>query len=246
MYVYGVLRAGERPRLPEIGIEGMPVGCLEHGRLAAIVTDAVEEPVRPRRRNVMAHSHVLQEAVASAVDVLPMQFGVVLPSAGAVREELLAAHAPVLLGQLDEYAGLVELDVTVSCPEQELLVGLLSADPALREARRALGTGSYQDRIALGETVARAIDAERDRITAWVVDALAPEAVDVMISEPQHEDMHANVAFLVSRGRTGAFLAAAGRLGGGLAPAMSVRCLGPLPPYRFVDVALGEEVATWA
>src|SRR3954451_12368236 len=209
MYVYGVVRAGERPRLPETGIDGLPVRCLEHGRLAAIVTDAVDEPVRPRRRNVMAHSHVLQEAVASAVDVLPMQFGVVMPGARGVRDELLDAYAPLLLAQLDAHAGVVELDVTLSCPEEELLVALLSADPVLREARRVLGAGGYQERIALGETVARAIDAERTRITDWVVETLAPDAVDVVVGEPQHEDMHANVAFLVSRGGTEAFLAAA-------------------------------------
>src|SRR3954452_105104 len=120
MYVYGVVRAGERVALPESGVEGGPVGCLRHGDLAALVGETSGDPVRPSRRNVMAHTRVLQEVVAAGADVVPMQFGVVMPDGDAVRGELLAAHAEALTDQLDALAERVELDVTVTEPQAAL------------------------------------------------------------------------------------------------------------------------------
>src|SRR3954470_21252443 len=100
MYVYGVVRAGERLALPDSGVDGRPVGCLRHGALAALVGESPDDPVRPSRRNVMAHTAVLQDFVAAGADVLPMQFGVVMPDGDAVRDELLAAHAEALTDPL--------------------------------------------------------------------------------------------------------------------------------------------------
>src|SRR5206468_6342502 len=117
--------------MPASGVEGRPVGCLRHGALAALVGDAPDGPVRPSRRNVMAHTGVLQELVTAGVDVLPMQFGVVMPDGDAVRDELLGAHGEALAAQLDALAGCVELDVTVSEPQAALLREVIAADPRL-------------------------------------------------------------------------------------------------------------------
>src|SRR4051812_29276833 len=118
MYVYGVVRAADRLRLPSGGVADRPVARVEEGALAALVSEGGDEPVRPSRRNVMAHSAVLQEIVLQAA-VLPMRFGVVMPDARAVREELLAAHCDVLIAELEALGDCVELDVTVTCREDE-------------------------------------------------------------------------------------------------------------------------------
>src|SRR3954451_24690976 len=121
MYVYGVLRAGVHLELPPEGVAGAAVTRVEHGDLAALVGDIGGAPVKPSRRNVMAHSRVLQEVVAHSADVPPMRFGVVMPNADAVRDELLALHDEVLRAQLHEHAGRVELTVTVTSPQEDQL-----------------------------------------------------------------------------------------------------------------------------
>ena len=73
-----------------------------------------------------------------------------------------------------------------------------------------------------------------------------PHAVDAVVSEPRHEDMLANVAFLVERGRRRAFDAALEELGALFGDEARVRCVGPLPPYRFVEVMLEPEAGAWA
>lgn len=54
-----------------------PVRVLRQGELAAIVSDASEE-LRPKRRDLLAHQRVLDEAGAGGV-VLPMRFGSASP-----------------------------------------------------------------------------------------------------------------------------------------------------------------------
>src|SRR6476469_10337265 len=98
MYVYGVVRAGARLRLPEEGVGGRAVALIEHDDLAALVSEDVDAPVRTSRRNMLAHSGVLQ-AVVAQVDVLPMRFGVVVPDAAAARDALLAAPAAPLAAE---------------------------------------------------------------------------------------------------------------------------------------------------
>jgi hypothetical protein len=248
VYVYGILAADAHPPLDDRGVDGGPLGCVAHEDLAALVGEGVDDPVRPSRRNMLAHSGVLQHVVAAGIDVLPMQFGVVMPDAAAVRGDLLAHHAATLREQLAAHAGRVELDVTVRAPEDAVVARVIRGDARLaREAARLRGVGAdaaYYDRIALGEAVARGVAAERARVEALVLDALTPFAAGAVASEPRHEDMLASVALLVERARLPEFDAAVERLGEHAGDEAQIRCLGPLPPYHFADLAL-EETA-WA
>jgi gas vesicle protein GvpL/GvpF len=245
VYVYGVMRADARPRLQVRGVEGQAARRLAHGDLAALVGEAGEGEVRASRRNLMGHTAVLKEVVAASCDVLPMRFGTVLPDEDAVREELLGAHAGPLAAELDTLAGLVELDITVSCPSDDLVRLLVQGDTALADAARRLRDGSYGDRIELGERIAGAVAGARERITGRVLDALADVAGAADAGEPAHEDMVANVAVLVAWPKLAAFDDAIERLAAELGEPLRVRCVGPLPPYRFAEVPLGREGA-WA
>src|SRR3954466_12164936 len=98
-YVYGVTRASAGWRSPGAGVDEQPVELVAHGELAAIVSDAPRVPVKANRRNLMAHSRVLQEVIELQA-VLPMRFGVVMPARAAVEEELLVAGADWLTAQL--------------------------------------------------------------------------------------------------------------------------------------------------
>src|SRR3954453_20628769 len=164
MYVYGVVRAGVRLDLPPEGVAGGAVTRVEQGDLGALVGTVDEGPVKPSRRNVMAHSRVLQEVVAHSADVLPMRFGVVMPDPGAVRADLLGRHDDVLHAQLDEHAGHVELTATVTSPQDAQLRELLGSDLTLRREAGALESATPAQRIAFGERIATAIDAERERV----------------------------------------------------------------------------------
>jgi gas vesicle protein GvpL/GvpF len=249
MYVYGVVATAPVWSPSAEGVDGGRVELLEHGGLAALASEVVMVPVKANRRNLRAHSQVLQEVVAERC-VLPMQFGVVMPDRDAVREELLGLHAERLHAQVDALEPYVELDVRVLCPEDAVLRRVVSERPEIADLRAGLAgrpaEATYYERIRLGELVAQAIAQERDAIAARVVERLETLAVATEAAEPLHQQMLANVAFLAPRDRLGEFDAAVEQLGRTLGADVRISYLGPLAPHRFVDLSAGSEVAAWA
>lgn len=248
-YVYGVVaKTAGRPPSAE-GVEGHAVELAECGELAALVSDASEVPVKASRRNLTAHSRVLGEVAAERC-VLPMQFGVVMPNRDAVRDELLAAHHEALTAQLAAFEPYVELDVRVLCPEDALLRSVLSTRRDIAELRAALGDrpadATYYERIRLGELVAQAVADRRQAIHERTVAALEPLAAATETGEPLHEQMLANVAFLVRRDELTKFDDAVDRLGDDLGEAVRISYMGPLAPHHFVDLATATEANAWA
>src|SRR4051812_34657966 len=88
-YVYGVVGAKGGPDVgaSASGIGGTDVGVLPYREVAALVSD-VTVPIRAKRRELMSHSAVLNEAAASDT-VLPFRFGTTFPDAEAVVAEFL-------------------------------------------------------------------------------------------------------------------------------------------------------------
>ena len=61
-----------------------PCRLLPAGSLAALVSDVPPGPVAQTRRNMVAHTSVLERAIART-DVLPLRFGTVAPDADRLR-----------------------------------------------------------------------------------------------------------------------------------------------------------------
>jgi hypothetical protein len=248
-YVYGVIGASADWRSPGEGVEDQPIELVRHGELAALVSDAPRVPVRASRPNLMAHSRVLQDVIAERC-VRPMRFGVVMPARAAVEEELLAGNGDWLAAQLRAFETYVELDVRALCPEDELLRAVVKERPNLAELRENLrgrpGPATYYDRIRLGELVAGAVADKREEVAGRIAGRLGPLAAATKASEPLHEQMLANVAFLVDRARISEFDAAVEALDEHLGEQIRLRYTGPLPPHNFVDLESGTEAQAWA
>src|SRR3954453_7487707 len=211
-YVYGVISAGAAGwGPPGEGIDDQPVELVERGELAALVSDAPRVPVKANRRNLMAHSRVLQSVIGERC-VLPMRFGVVMPDRAAVEAELLGENSDWLAAQLRVFETYVELDVRALCPEDELLRTVVRERPQLAELRESLrgrpGPATYYERIRLGELVATAVAGKQEEIASRAVEILSPLAAATKQADPLHEQMLASVAFLVDRGRLSEFDAA--------------------------------------
>src|SRR3954462_10948188 len=249
-YVYGVTRAGATERSPGEGIDGQAVEVATYDGLAALVSEAPNVPVKASRRNLMAHSRVLQSVIAKTC-VLPMRFGVVMASRDAVQAALLQANAELLeehLRVLDPY---VELDVRGLCAEHELLQAIVAERPDIAKLRAGIEgrpvESTYHESIGLGEPGAHAVAKKREQIAEHVLATLEPLAAAARRNDPVHEQMVANVAFLVERERVDEFDAAVDALGRELSdPEVRVRYIGPLPPHNFVDLASETEARAWA
>src|SRR3954453_22307433 len=249
-YVYGVISAGAAGwGPPGEGIDDQPVELVERGELAALVSDAPRVPVKANRRNLMAHSRVLQSVIGERC-VLPMRFGVVMPDRAAVEAELLVQNSDWLAAQLRVFETYVELDVRALCHEDELLRTVVRERPQLAELRESLrgrpGPATYYERIRLGELVAGAGGRKGEQNPGWGAGQLGRLAAATKLGDPQHEQMLANVAFLVDRDRVQEFDAAVDGLDRELGDEIRLRYTGPLPPHNFVDVEAGTEAEAWA
>jgi hypothetical protein len=189
----------------------------------------------------MAHSRVLQDAIGERC-VLPMRFGVVMPSDDSVRKELLDAFRPDLQAQLDEMAGKIEMNVKGLYDEAAVLREVVAENREVAALRDAISSAppdaTYPERIRLGELVAESLSAKREADGHAVVERLAPHAIAVDVTAPVHERMAVNAAFLLDREDTSSFDDELEAIAKENHPRISFKLTGPLPPHSFVELAL--------
>jgi hypothetical protein len=246
VYVYGIAPAADAVPVtaPGVGAPEAGVRRIEHGELAALVSDVPPGPLTAAR-DLRAHWGVLEEA-AERTTVLPVRFGTVMENDDAVVNEFLAGRHDRLAAQLAELAGKVQLTVKGFYEEEQLLRGVVQGSPAVARLRERVrgrpAEAAYYDRIRLGELVAGEIEQARERDAAVVLGRLEPLAVAARREPPSTRDGAVHVAFLVERGRVEEFSRAVAELEREVAGRMRLRYVGPLPPYSFTE----EETAAWA
>ena len=238
VYVYGLTWSGGGSK--GRGIADADVMTLEHGELAAIVSTVGGRAMRAKRRDLLRHSDVLQDAFAKA-PVLPFRFGTVLASEEAVVDDLLAARYEELVALLRRFEGLGELRLRATFVEEPVLAEIVQGEPriaALREATKGTRAGSVADprRIELGEAVARALAARRGGAADEIVASLAEHALELQVEEQREELEVLRASFLVDRRRLPKFEGAAKALAGRYGGRISFDLIGPMPPHSFVSL----------
>ena len=241
-YVYGVVRARDGSRPKQKGINDEPVRVVAMEGVGALTSNVPDGPLEAGRDELLTHSRVLEQALEAGV-VLPMRFGVVMPSEEAVRDELLAAHREELQAQLEEMDGKVELNVKGIYEEQAILREVLEENSEIAKLREFLhgkpDDATYYERIRLGELVAEALAVKRAEDEREIVDRLLPHALSVEVGQPVHERMAVNASFLVEVGRLDDFDGAVDQLGAEQGGRIRFKYTGPLPPHSFVELAMG-------
>lgn len=240
-YVYGVLAAGATPP-PAKGIDEASLEVIPGGGVAALASDVSGDFLEAGREELLTHSRVLEETMKSTV-VLPMRFGVVMPSEAAVQERLLDPYAEDLEVQLQAMEGKVEIAIKGIYDEAAILREVLAENREIAALRQAIHgkpeDATYYQRIELGELVSAALEEKQAAAAPQIVDRLAPLAFDVRVGEPVHERMAVNASFLVERKRLEEFDRAVDQIGAEQAGRIQLKYTGPLPPHSFVELGVG-------
>ncbi|MEU7061557.1 GvpL/GvpF family gas vesicle protein [Streptomyces sp. NPDC046197] len=241
-YVYGIIRASHSPLgqdLDGIGDPPRPVRVLREGELAAIVSDAPEE-LRPKRRDLLAHQHVLDEAGADGV-VLPMRFGSASPDDDTVTR-VLAERAGQFLERLQALDGTAEYNIKAHHDEDAVLHLIMSSHDDVRslaQANREAGGGTQEDKVRLGEMVAAAVQKREASDAELLHQALVP-IVRAVSAGAQSTGWLANLSCLVERRSAEQFLTAVDAFRQEH-PHLELRVNGPLPPYSFAESPSSEQ-----
>ena len=241
LYVYGVMTAPAAGLQGCAGVGGEAVRLLPEGDLAALVSDTGTAPVQRTRRNMLAHTAVLEQAMPCEA-VLPLRFGTVAPDATALRA-CIAANNAAFRAALRDIDGRVELGVKASWKPGHVYTHVVERDPALRQLRDRLRTRpqgeTYYERIELGRRVEAALAQLRASEAAAIMAELQPIAEREAELKPHGDDMIFNRAFLVRRSAEAAFDAAVERIAERCADRMELRYVGPVPPFNFVTLQAG-------
>jgi hypothetical protein len=237
-YVYGVVRSDEIHGTDERGVFNAPVRLLDRDGLAGLVSD-VDGPVPARRADLLAHFRVLED-VAARGTVLPLRFGTMFDSDDEVVRELLVRRREVLDRLFEELDGTVEVAVRAMYDQGNVMREILAGRRDIRRlSERTKGLpedATYFDRIRLGELVAEALAATRDRDADEIGRHLTRYALAVTEGILSSERMAFSASFLVQRERLGAFEDAVDAVRARAGGRLEFRVTGPLPPYSFVSL----------
>lgn len=235
-YVYGIARS-THPSPPKqlggVGDPPRPVRVLRQGRLMALVSDAPES-LRPKRRDLLAHQHVLRAAGAEGT-VLPLRFGGLSPDDETLTA-VLAEREDHYLERLQALDGKSEYNVKASHDEQSVLRLVLADNPELRamaEAGQSDGDDAYEGKLQFGERIATAVRL-RETQDADLLRATLKGAAEEVSAGPQSAGWLTNLSFLVDGEHIAEFVASVEAVREEQ-PHLVLTVTGPLPPYSFVE-----------
>lgn len=237
LYLYGIVSAGVELPADCQGVGRAPVRLLKEGSLGAIVGDLRTAAYEARREDLVAHSDVLQSVVSSS-DVLPMGFGTVFTSADELTRTFLQPNHDALSRMLDTVEGMVEIQVRAEYEPDEIARDIATSDRQLQKLQaRVRSRDDVQTKIELGRRFATVLDQRRYADGRSIVDRLAPVARDASVGDAPGEYGVVRASFLVARHDVTRFDEAAEASVESLGGRVRIRCVGPLPPYSFVDAS---------
>jgi len=242
IYVYGLIRAEDHQPLAvrAVGDPNQPVTIISNGRVAALVS-AIDQPeILPTRRQMLAHTKVLEAAMADR-PVLPMRFGIIVPSPATLLR-MIGPRNQELRALLDQIDGRIEVALKASWNEQVMWRQVAAAHPHLAVSGRAMmGRGeqqTYYDRIELGRAIGLALEEQRAAARRQLLATVKPFAVQVKELAPIDDAMFAHFALLVEKTAEPALYETIEALERSKSSGLTFRYVAPIPPYNFVTVTL--------
>jgi hypothetical protein len=236
LYAYAVVRSDVSPPSRR-GVLDAPVATVRDGKLAVLVSRLASDRVRAKRRDLLAHSDVLQEAQRNGV-VLPLRFGMLFDSEDELRDRLIKARRDELLSLLEKFDGVAEMRLRARYHDEEsVLADVVKDDPEILRLRRA--ARSQGDLVRLGERVAQRYQERRSLDADTVVRRLGAHAEDTYVDELDHELAVVKASFLVRDRKRTKFDAELDAVALRLRHLVSFTCTGPLPPHSFVTLGEG-------
>jgi hypothetical protein len=237
-YVYGIVPADAS--LEEIEASagmGSGVRLVTEGAVGALVETIDPEQPLGRRKDLLAHSTVLN-AMAAQGPVLPMRFGSVVADEEAVVEELLRPQHDHFAEMLEGVRGKVQLNLRARYELDTVLAEIVQNRPDIAELRERTADlpedATHYDRIRLGELVAHEVDERRSRDSGRILDQLVQHAEDYLVREVSGMDNLAELSFLVAEEDVAAFEDAAESVAEQFAGRARINLVGPMALYDFL------------
>src|SRR5215470_13562472 len=203
-YLYAIIACAE-PRefiARGIGERGDIVHTVNYRRLAAVISSSPNIEYENSRRNMMAHTLVLEE-VMKQFDLLPVRFGTIAPSAASLTERLLAQRYQEFTELAEQMRERIELGLKAFWHDGAAVAEVVRDNETIRRRRDALNGRSpaetYYERIRLGEEVETALAQKRMRDEETILARIRPLVHKTRTNKIVSDRMVVNAAFLIDR-----------------------------------------------
>jgi len=227
-----------------IGSEDGVVHTVCNNGLAVVVSDSPVKQYENTRKDMMAHERVL-ETVMREFAVLPVRFGTVTESTSPLQDihRLLSSRFEEFHRLLREMEDKVELGLKAFWrDEKAVFKEVVTENAGIRRLCDSVSQkapwATHFDKIRLGEMVKEALDRKRAKEAAKILLPFRRIAHSVQENEVLADRMVVNAAFLVDKSREPEFDQAVSKLDEQLSQRISLKYVGPAPPYNFVNIVV--------
>ena len=188
-------------------------------------------------RYLIAHQRVV-EAMMADYQVLPAEFGTVLPHEGWVQH-LLEQGQGLFRQTLGDLVGRVQMEVTALWDLAPIFQEIACEEPIARlKAELAMGTpeATLRGRTALGQMVQASLERRREILQRRILTRLQALTQDRVSNPLMDDSMIVNVALLLDPAAHDALDECLQLLDQEFEGRLRFRCVGPLPPYSFATM----------
>lgn len=242
-YLYAIINSATPVCFETKGIGGRDdiVHTITEGRISAVVSDSPMVEYANTRRNMMAHTLVLEEVMQRFV-MLPVRFGTIAPDTQTLSTKVLRGRYDELTQMLEQMRGRVELGLKASWHEGSIFSEIIAENTAIRTLRDKLVGRSAErthfDRARLGELIAKEMERRRTADEQLIHDRLRGFVCKTKLNKTIGEQMVINAAYLVEQPAEPELDAAIRAMDADLGKRFLFKYVGPVPPYNFVNIVV--------
>lgn len=224
---------------------GFPVHAISHNGIAAIISQSgplsdYGTMSKPKLVQMLSiHQQVTEKVMQQLPQslMLPVKFGTLLS-----REEvstLLAQFHADFNEAFQRLNGTVEVELVVTC-QPERIFAEIAQEPTIVQLRQAAAGRTEAEvrqlQIIVGQLVKQAYDARKAAYKKLILEQLSGVASDVEINPVQHDQVVANIAFLLPIDKQAEFDRQVEEIDAQLDGQLNFKIVGPLPPYSFSTI----------
>jgi len=229
------------------GINNRELSLVYYRNVAAVVSRTPVNSFDHLEKNeltsfVSTHQKV-NEKVMKNYDVVPMSFGIIASSENEVQDILMRAHIQFKTA-LMKIEGKAEFVVQVMWDQKIFLEELANTNPEIQKLREEAsinkGILGIQVKLKLGKLIYEEVEAHKKAyikdIEAFFEDLFLEFSLNKLIKD----DMIANISFLIEKNREQELDIKMQELGQKYEGKLRIKYIGPMPPYSFVNINLGQ------
>ncbi|WP_163836692.1 GvpL/GvpF family gas vesicle protein [Spartinivicinus ruber] len=237
LYLYAIT-SGSTDLGDLCGIDNASVYLVSYGDIAAVVSDMTGEKVRPQRKNLASHQHVLKFLMSLGTP-LPIKFGVIAKTQSAV-DNLLEYYQDSFTSQLESLKNTAEMGLRLSWSVPNVFEYLVNTNHELKTMRDQIlssaNSASRDDMIEVGYRFSQLLESERQRHTKTAQAALLDCCLDIKANSLSKESEVMNLACLVSKDKLALIKKTVYDMANLFNDDFLLDYNGPWAPHNFVDI----------